>query len=58
MAEVNTKEIDGRIQMLQAQRDQAMNHVVMLAGQLAMLQDQLAQMSAKVPVSEQTGESA
>ena len=38
---MDTVEIDGRLMMLQQQRDEAMNRCVILAGQIAILQKQL-----------------
>lgn len=44
---VNETEIDGRLMMLQQQRDEAMNRCVILAGQLAVIQKELAGLKEK-----------
>ena len=44
MNEVNVKEIDARIMMLQQQRDEALNRAVLLAGRLAVVESELEEL--------------
>jgi hypothetical protein len=53
--DINPIEVDARLGMLTEQRNSALNHAVLLAGQVAMLQAQLAQLRAK-PAPEDLGE--
>ena len=47
MQEINTKEIDARINMLTQQRDSANNMIVVLAGKLALLEEELENLKKK-----------
>lgn len=49
MPDINPKEIDARINALIQQRNQAMDQVVLLAGQMALLQERLDKLECPAP---------
>jgi len=49
MQQINVTEIDGRLTMLTEQRNSALNHAVLLAGQVATLQAEIAALKAPRP---------